>query len=345
MAFTIPERVYLQSFPAREGRDPAREGRNPAREGEDGTNKFCVSFSNDGHYPIYFLRQLFACKFDPIYNKPESFQIWSPNRESGEYLTFLMVDMDQVEVKNLKEASDDLLKIIKSDIRLKLLQNNRDDPRMKIALPRGCDQTNYPFNNWHDPNRYNKGPPPNVVSPADNTNFTGAIEYPPPPIFPVAWEGVPTTQFPAIASPTSCHPPTTAASCREDMATESPTGGVMCPDWAEHLGPRSGEHILITPAADYPDFPGESFSYTVQPDTSYMDLVGAWVPTEPDLETAHNMVSDADLDSIREDFETAYNMIPNADSDPILEDLRMCLLNSTEYTRDELFSWWERHGV
>ncbi|KAI0908690.1 hypothetical protein F4823DRAFT_563596 [Ustulina deusta] len=330
MAYAASPRVYLQRFPAQDARDR--------------TNKFGVSFNNATSYSIDCLRQLLASRFSPISNKPDSFQIWNQTLGSGNSITFIMVDMDQVEANDLIEASSELLRVIRSENGLVLRQNNRDH-WMAIALPCGCDQEHSPFpslqqipgspeyrpipGQWHDPNRCNGQQPPPVAFPAGNANAAGAFGYTPVAVFS---GGVPTPGFPTIASSGPFDSVAAAASTaysRGDAAVASPTGKVVYPPRFEYPASTGAGHEPVVPPASYTALYRESFADAVNPDPAY--LVSA-ADLAPPTTNATSLPAGSP-------FGTPYNMVPDADLDLHPDQLPTDTSAATAYAPDGDYSY------
>ncbi|KAI0428263.1 hypothetical protein F5Y09DRAFT_357918 [Xylaria sp. FL1042] len=304
-----PPVVFLQSFPEE-------------HVGQT-TNKFAVSFSdNIAKYSIDELRQLFVSKFQPISEKPDTFQIWWQSFSSGRRLTFIMVDMERAketkETVDLIAAARDLLAIIRDEPGFVLRKNNMDFP-LGIELPCGCDQPNSPFptrqqipktrryvpipGKWHDPNTC-QTPQPSSRARAGNPGGLGM------PIHTKSREDVQVTGFPPPASsiPTVAGPSTTFLN-QESIATP-PTGQVMYPSRIEYPTPAGARHPVDVPQVNYTALPHRSFTANeVRPRSSHRAPVALMAPS----------TDNAAAVPTGSPFEATYNVVPNMDEDILVD--------------------------
>ncbi|KAI3327240.1 hypothetical protein HD806DRAFT_550791 [Xylariaceae sp. AK1471] len=287
MAYVAPSWAYMQQF--------------PARDAKDRTNKFGVVFDDCSNRSVGSLRELFASKFKLVSNKSDSFQTWRQKSGKEHGLTFLMVDMDQIQVEDLVKASIDLEEIIKSEDGLVLRQNNRDS-WIGIEWPCGCGQEHSPFpsfeqtpgpnksipipGHWHDPNRCNGQHPPSIASVSQDADGKGTFGYTPVAkrTFLPAAKGILTPRLATVASPATCGPIAAAASSAyapEDASAASPTRKVKYAARFQDLASPGPTYKAIVPPFPYTASPPKSPYEAVAPQAAYK-VPAAGMTLQPD---------------------------------------------------------------
>ncbi|RYC60552.1 hypothetical protein CHU98_g5654 [Xylaria longipes] len=236
MASHSLSRAYLQQF--------------PAQNAKDGTNKFCVSFDD-----------------------ANAFLVWKQETGSQHFLTYLMVDMDQVEAEDLVKASSNLME-----------------------LPCGCDQEHSPLPSlkqilgshecepisgvWHDPNECNSQISPATTSPVNHTTAMDTFIYTPTAqnVFPIVTEGVSMTRISTMAS---------TAYSREAAAAVSPMGKVIYSTRFEYPPSTDLAYKAIAPPVSYTALSRNSFTDTVEPTSPYTVSVS---PTGAPYQTYYRII-------------------------------------------------------
>ncbi|KAI1324537.1 hypothetical protein F5Y16DRAFT_402256 [Xylariaceae sp. FL0255] len=197
--------------------------RFPARNDADRTNKFGLFFDDINNREIDVLRNWFGERLTAISDKPDSFHIWKQETGKDHGLTFLMVDMDQLQVSDIEKASKELETQEES---FRLRQNNRE-AYIGIEWPCACCPSKAPFpffkqaigtndtishlGYWHDPNMC---PPFEPRSRTGDNTGTANIGYTPVanPVFMPSAQAVLTPKMKTVASSAPVGPIAEAAS-------------------------------------------------------------------------------------------------------------------------------------